>query len=220
MCPTIDVVLASAGRLDQALGNRHRARCSKRFAVSSPPSRRHSSRCHPSRRLSCRRPGRVLLPLLPAVLIFAALFLVPMAGLVMESFRLFTPGRIGAVAGAPFTLDQLRGAAQLVIRRPVRRDVPHQRAGDGRRPDRFVSARLAFVRRFSAARARAGDRLADHADAAQHAGPHLRDRAHLRLGRHSAPGAARRWRSRRTAVGISSASSAPGCCTTSFRSRP
>ncbi len=45
-----------------------------------------------------------MLPLLPAVLIFAALFLVPMAGLVMESFRLFTPGRIGAVAGAPFTL--------------------------------------------------------------------------------------------------------------------
>jgi putative spermidine/putrescine transport system permease protein len=46
-----------------------------------------------------------MLPALtPAVLIFAALFVVPMAGLVMESFRLFTPGRIGAVAGAPFTL--------------------------------------------------------------------------------------------------------------------
>ncbi len=48
---------------------------------------------------------RPTLPALtPAVLIFAALFVVPMAGLVMESFRLFTPGRIGAVAGAPFTL--------------------------------------------------------------------------------------------------------------------
>jgi putative spermidine/putrescine transport system permease protein len=47
----------------------------------------------------------MLLALLPAVLIFAALFIVPMAGLVMESFRLFTPGRIGAVAGAPFTLN-------------------------------------------------------------------------------------------------------------------
>jgi ABC-type spermidine/putrescine transport system permease subunit I len=44
------------------------------------------------------------LALLPAALIFAALFLVPMAGLVVESFRFFTPGRVGAVAGAPFTL--------------------------------------------------------------------------------------------------------------------
>jgi ABC-type spermidine/putrescine transport system permease subunit I len=49
-------------------------------------------------------PRPILLALLPAVLIFAALFLIPMAGLVMESFRLFTPGRVGAVAGAPVSL--------------------------------------------------------------------------------------------------------------------
>jgi putative spermidine/putrescine transport system permease protein len=47
---------------------------------------------------------RVKAAALPAVLIFAALFVVPMAGLLLESFRLFTPGRIGAVAGAPFSL--------------------------------------------------------------------------------------------------------------------
>ena len=54
--------------------------------------------------MSSSRVRPVVLALLPAVLIFAALFLVPMAGLVMESFRLFTPGRIGSVAGAPLTL--------------------------------------------------------------------------------------------------------------------
>ena len=43
-------------------------------------------------------------PLLPALLIFAALFVIPVGGLLVESFRLFTPGRIGSVAGAPFTL--------------------------------------------------------------------------------------------------------------------
>lgn len=42
--------------------------------------------------------------LLPAVLIMLAAFLLPMAGLVAESFRLFTPGRVGAAADAPFTL--------------------------------------------------------------------------------------------------------------------
>ena len=41
--------------------------------------------------------------LLPALLIFAALFVEPMAGLFVESLRQFTPGRIGAVAGAPLT---------------------------------------------------------------------------------------------------------------------
>jgi putative spermidine/putrescine transport system permease protein len=42
--------------------------------------------------------------LLPAVLIMAVAFLLPMAGLAVESFRLFTPGRVGAAADAPFTL--------------------------------------------------------------------------------------------------------------------
>jgi ABC-type spermidine/putrescine transport system permease subunit I len=46
-----------------------------------------------------------VLGMLPALLIFAALFVVPMGGLVTESFRMFTPGRIGSVAGAPLTLD-------------------------------------------------------------------------------------------------------------------
>jgi putative spermidine/putrescine transport system permease protein len=49
---------------------------------------------------------RALAPaLLPALLIFGALFIVPMAGLLVESFRLFTPGRVGSVAGAPFSLN-------------------------------------------------------------------------------------------------------------------
>jgi putative spermidine/putrescine transport system permease protein len=42
--------------------------------------------------------------LVPAVLIMAVAFLLPMAGLAVESFRLFTPGRVGAAADAPFTL--------------------------------------------------------------------------------------------------------------------
>jgi len=42
--------------------------------------------------------------LLPAVLIMAVAFLLPMAGLAVESFRLFTPGRVGAAADAPLTL--------------------------------------------------------------------------------------------------------------------
>jgi putative spermidine/putrescine transport system permease protein len=44
------------------------------------------------------------LALSPALLIFAAIFVVPMLGLLVESFRLFTPGRVGSVAGAPLTL--------------------------------------------------------------------------------------------------------------------
>jgi len=46
----------------------------------------------------------MLLALLPALLIMAAAFLLPMAGLAVESFRLFVPGRVGAAADAPFTL--------------------------------------------------------------------------------------------------------------------
>jgi putative spermidine/putrescine transport system permease protein len=46
----------------------------------------------------------VLLALLPAAAIMAAAFLLPMAGLLVESFRMFTPGRVGAAADAPLTL--------------------------------------------------------------------------------------------------------------------
>ena len=46
---------------------------------------------------------RILLALLPALLLFAALFVTPMMGLLVESLRLFTPGRIGSAEGAPFT---------------------------------------------------------------------------------------------------------------------
>ena len=42
--------------------------------------------------------------LLPAVWVFSALFFVPLAGLFVESFRLYTPGNIGAAANAPLTL--------------------------------------------------------------------------------------------------------------------
>jgi ABC-type spermidine/putrescine transport system permease subunit I len=45
-----------------------------------------------------------MLLLLPAALIMLLAFLLPMAGLAVESFRLFTPGRVGAAADAPFTL--------------------------------------------------------------------------------------------------------------------
>ncbi|QIG47439.1 ABC transporter permease [Nordella sp. HKS 07] len=40
---------------------------------------------------------------LPAAAIFLALFVLPMAGLFVESFRLFEPGRIGSAIDAPFT---------------------------------------------------------------------------------------------------------------------
>jgi putative spermidine/putrescine transport system permease protein len=39
----------------------------------------------------------------PAALILAALFIAPLFGLLMESFREFTPGRVGAALDAPFT---------------------------------------------------------------------------------------------------------------------
>jgi len=50
----------------------------------------------------------ILLGLLVPTLILLALFLVPMAGLVGESFKLFTPGRVGAAADAPFTGNNYR----------------------------------------------------------------------------------------------------------------
>lgn len=48
---------------------------------------------------------RGVLPLfLPAGAAYAALFMLPMAGLFVESFRLYVPGSIGSAADAPFTL--------------------------------------------------------------------------------------------------------------------
>ncbi len=49
--------------------------------------------------------GRAVLALalLPALLVFAAAFVVPLLGVGVESVRLFTPGRVGSAAGAPFT---------------------------------------------------------------------------------------------------------------------
>src|SRR5271168_4980564 len=64
-----------------------------------------SRRCYRAREVTATRRRQVAPALLPAVLIFGALFLVPMAGLLMESFRLFTPGRVGSVAGAPLSLN-------------------------------------------------------------------------------------------------------------------
>ena len=45
-----------------------------------------------------------LLLFLPAGAVFLALFVLPMAGLFVESFRLYVPGSIGSAADAPFTL--------------------------------------------------------------------------------------------------------------------
>jgi ABC-type spermidine/putrescine transport system permease subunit I len=51
------------------------------------------------------KPGRGSLPLfLPAVAVFLGFFFLPLAGLFLESFRLYTPGSIGSAAEAPFTL--------------------------------------------------------------------------------------------------------------------
>lgn len=41
--------------------------------------------------------------LLPATLIFICVFLLPLGDLALESFREFTPGRVGSVAGAPLS---------------------------------------------------------------------------------------------------------------------
>lgn len=51
------------------------------------------------------QPRRGSLPLLlPAGAVFLAFFFLPLAGLFIESFRLYVPGRIGSAADAPFTL--------------------------------------------------------------------------------------------------------------------
>jgi len=42
--------------------------------------------------------------LVPAGVIFLGFFFLPMAGLFIESFRLYVPGSIGSAADAPFTL--------------------------------------------------------------------------------------------------------------------
>ena len=42
--------------------------------------------------------------LLPAIAIYLGLFFLPLSWLLLESFRLYTPGGIGAAAGAPLTL--------------------------------------------------------------------------------------------------------------------
>jgi len=47
---------------------------------------------------------RVLPLLLPAGAVFLGFFFLPLAGLLVESFRLYTPGSIGSSANAPFTL--------------------------------------------------------------------------------------------------------------------
>ena len=50
------------------------------------------------------KPGRgSLLLLSPAGAVFLGLFFLPMAGLLIESFRLYVPGSIGSKADAPFT---------------------------------------------------------------------------------------------------------------------
>lgn len=62
--------------------------------------------------MALKRNGPALL-LLPALLIFGAIFVVPMIGLLMESFRLFTPGHVGTAAGAPLTLNNYLELANL-----------------------------------------------------------------------------------------------------------
>jgi len=47
---------------------------------------------------------RALPLLLPAGAVFLGFFFLPLAGLLVESFRLYTPGSIGSSANAPFTL--------------------------------------------------------------------------------------------------------------------
>jgi len=48
--------------------------------------------------------GRTLPLILPGGAVFLVFFFLPLAGLFVESFRLYTPGSIGSSANAPFTL--------------------------------------------------------------------------------------------------------------------
>ncbi|QRM32835.1 ABC transporter permease [Microvirga sp. VF16] len=52
-----------------------------------------------------RSKPQLLLLLLPAAAVFILFLLLPLFMVVDESFRTFTPGRIGAVAGSPFTVQ-------------------------------------------------------------------------------------------------------------------
>lgn len=52
-----------------------------------------------------RRPWLLLLP---AVVVFTVLLVLPLLNVLNESFRLFIPGRVGAAEDAPFTLDNYR----------------------------------------------------------------------------------------------------------------
>ena len=55
------------------------------------------------------KPGGGSLPLLlPAGAVYLGFFFLPMAGLFIESFRLYVPGSIGSAADAPFTLNNYR----------------------------------------------------------------------------------------------------------------
>lgn len=47
---------------------------------------------------------RAVLLLVPSAAVFLGLFVLPMAALLVESFRVFQPGRVGSIAGAPLTL--------------------------------------------------------------------------------------------------------------------
>jgi ABC-type spermidine/putrescine transport system permease subunit I len=51
-----------------------------------------------------RASGGSLPLLLPAATVFMGLFFLPLAGLLVESFRLYTPGRVGSATDAAFTL--------------------------------------------------------------------------------------------------------------------
>jgi ABC-type spermidine/putrescine transport system permease subunit I len=51
-----------------------------------------------------KRDHRILPLFIPSGAVFLGLFFLPLAGLFIESFRLYTPGSIGSSASAPFTL--------------------------------------------------------------------------------------------------------------------
>lgn len=51
-----------------------------------------------------KRDHRILPLFLPSGAVFLGLFFLPLAGLFIESFRLYTPGSIGSSTNAPFTL--------------------------------------------------------------------------------------------------------------------
>ncbi len=74
---------------------------------------RHRATALGHRPLSAQHRRFVLLALLPALVVFGAFFLAPMVRLVWESLKLFTPGRVGSVAGAPFSVANYRELVNL-----------------------------------------------------------------------------------------------------------